>query len=347
MNKPIVFTGSQVQQSHVEVLQPVGLFTLYERIKGDQQLCGEIVRLRKVAMMDRTAYQRVKTRLPYFCCATFENGIRKGDQFRSIACFVIDIDKLKSEMMGPLKSELCQDPRVKMMFVSPGGLGIKLVFELSGPCSSLKEYSDFYKTFAWHLSETYKLQQYLDTTTCDATRVTFLSYDEDAYYNTMNLPVNIRDFLPSDIFSATADEPSADDKKAEGEKEGLPEDLYREILLKLNPDARVPARKKKQIFVPEALNQVEAPVRAEFARLGICVKEIRDINYGKKFIIEAGFSFGEVNLFFGSRGFSVVKSAKSGSNEKLNDIGEMVVRKVLAEGVPDRGNQVPTTYTLN
>lgn len=345
MNKPVVFTGNNVLQSHVEILQPVELYALYERIRGDQDLKSETERLRKVALMDKAAYQRVKTRLPYFCCAKFENGLRKGDQFESVTCFVMDIDKLEASMMASLKSELCQDPRAKMLFVSPGGQGIKVVFELAEPCSSLKDYSDFYRTFAFHIAETYKIQQYLDTSTCDATRVTFLCHDEGAWYNTMNQQVRLHDFLPSDIFTTyeVKDETvSAPDAK----KEELPEELYKEILLKLNPDARITGR-KKQIFVPEALNQIEDPVRAEFIKLGIVVREIRDINYGKKFVIEMGFRFGEINLFYGSRGFSVVQSAKSGSDQKLNSIGELVIRKVLAEGVKQSISEAEAAFTMN
>jgi hypothetical protein len=347
MNKPIVFIGNQIQQSHTEVLQPVDLYSLYKRIKGDEELSSEIARLRKVALMDRKAYQRVKTRLPYFCCASFENGIRRGVHFKSISCFVIDIDKLPMELMAHFKRELQSDPRVKMMFVSPGGQGIKLIFELSAPCKSLKEYSDFYRTFAFHLSETYHLSQYLDTSTCDATRVTFLSYDEDAIYNTLNQPLNLRDFLPAEIFSKQAVEEISENSENNTKKEELPEELYREILLKLNPDARIPSLKKKQIFVPEALNEIESPVKAEFIKLGIGIREIKNIHYGKKFIIEHGFKFGEVNLFYGSRGFSVVQTAKSGSDEQLNKIGEMVIRKILAEGIPERQDEAKAPYTLN
>ncbi len=347
MNKQIIYTGDQIHQSNTEVLQAVTLYSVYERIRGDHALGEEIGRLRKIALMDKTAYQRVKTRLPYFCCAMFEGGIRKGDRFKSINCFVIDLDKLKAEAMDHLKDELRQDPRVKMMFVSPGGAGIKLIFELSTPCTALKEFSDFYKTFSYHIIETYKLQQYLDTSTCDATRVTFLSYDEEAYYNTMSMAVNMRDFLPSDIFLSPMLEAPVDNEGDSEKKEDLPDNLYREILLKLNPDARISSGKKKQIFVPEALNKIEAPVKAEFARLGIGVKEIRDINYGKKFVIELGFKFGEINLFFGSRGFSVVQTTKSGSDENLNKIGGMVIRKILAEGVPEEENHISASFTMN
>ena len=346
MNKPTVFIGKNILQSHVDVLQPLFLYDLCEMVRGNQDLMDETDRIRKVARMDMTAYQRVKTRLPYFCCATFSNGIRKSENFTGITCFVIDIDKLNPEKMESLKQELRQDTRVKMLYVSPGGKGIKAVFELAAECCSLKDYSDFYKTFAYHLSETYHLQDFLDASTCDATRVTFLCHDPDAFYNTLNEPVNLQDFLPGDIFRIRPEEKTEGEIAETGKKDELPEDLYKDILKKLNPSARIPA-KQKQIFIPEELNRIQIPVTAEMEKLGIAIKEVRDINYGKKFIFSMGFRIGEVNLFFGMKGFSVVQSPKSGTDARLNDLGEMVIRKVLAEGEDLLKSKPEAVYTLN
>jgi hypothetical protein len=306
----------------------------------------ETNRIRKVAQMDMTAYQRVKTRLPYFCCAKFSNGIRRSENFTGISCFVIDIDKLTNDRINILRQELMQDPRVKMLFISPSGQGIKAVFELAAECTSLKDYSDFYKTFAYHLTETYKLQEFLDTSTCDATRVTFLCHDAEVFYNSLNEPVNLQDFLPGDIFSIREEVKKAEEKNESGKRDELPEDIYQDILKKLNPAARIPV-KPKQIFIPEELSRIQIPITAELEKLGIGVKEVRDINYGKKFIFTMGFRIGEVNLFFGVKGFSVVKSPKSGTDTKMNDIGEMVIRKVLAEGEDIIRNKPEQVYTLN
>ena len=346
MNKTAIFTGKNILQSHTEVLKPQALYDIYEIIRGDQDLIDETNRIRKVAQMDMTAYQRVKTRLPYFFCAAFSNGIRKSENFMGISCFVIDIDKINPEKMESVKQELMQDPRVKMMFVSPGGKGTKAVFELAAECSSLKDYSDFYKTFAYHLMETYRLQGFLDASTCDATRATFLCHDPGAYFNTLNEAINIHDFLPGNIFKMREEENAEGENPETGKKDELPEDLYKDILKKLNPGTRTYV-KQKQIFVPEELNRIQLPVTAELEKLGIGVKEVRDINYGKKFIFTMGFRMGEVNLFFGCKGFSVVKSPKSGADAKLNDIGEMVVRKVLAEGEDFLKSKPETSFTLN
>jgi hypothetical protein len=348
MNAPVVFTGNTIQQSHTEALTAIALNDLCDRIRSEESLKTEIERLRKVAAMDYTAYQRVKTRLPYFCCAEFGNGIRKSDNFVSITCFVIDLDKLPDDRMAEIRADLSGDPRVIMLFTSPGGHGLKVVFELAEPCRSLKDYSDFYKTFAYHLSETYRLGDFLDKSTSDATRVSFLSHDPDIVYNVLNEPVVMAHYLPEPLQLVPV-KPEHERSEKEGlVKADLPEETYREILLKLNPDARHMTAKKKQIFVPEQLNRVEPMVRAEFAKLGIQITEVRDINYGKKFVFSLGLKIGEVNLFYGSRGFSVVISPKSGTDVKLSEIGEMVIRKVLAEGVPENPEYSSSpVYQLN
>ena len=50
------------------------------------------------------------------------------------------------------------------------------------------------------------------------------------------------------------------------------------------------------------------------------VTEVCDIQYGKKFKFRLGLKLAEVNVFYGKRGFKVVKSPKSGTNDELNGL---------------------------
>ncbi|MBL7112189.1 MAG: hypothetical protein ISS19_09640 [Bacteroidales bacterium] len=349
MTTVTVYKGQNVTQSRTEQLQPVDLYDIYSEIRNEEILKEEIRRLRKVAMVDLQAYNRVKTRLPYFCCASFDGNIRKGEHFRSIKVFVIDIDKVPDEdQLNSLKEEISHDPRVKMLFVSPGGRGLKIVMELLESCQSLKQFSDFYKTFVYQFAEWYKLTGLVDLTTCDATRVTFISHDESASFNALNEPVALIKFLPQEIFTQPADT-NSDQPIGSGDenKKDLEETVYREILQKLNPGAHI-RKKTKQIFIPEILDKLEEPIRSETVRMGLTVKEIRDIHYGKKVILALGLRFGEVNLFYGKRGFSVVRSPKCGSDDKLSEITEMLIRKVLAEfRLPDSASMQEVPYALN
>ncbi len=143
------FTGKDIQNSHREPLSPKNFQQLMDEIKRNQQLKVETERIRKAAEIDKAAYDRLKTRLPYFCCAKFRENIRRGEHFVSIQAFILDLDKLKdTETVLQLKNILKADKRIALMYVSPGGKGLKVVMVLSQECTSLKDYSDFYKIFA-------------------------------------------------------------------------------------------------------------------------------------------------------------------------------------------------------
>ena len=53
---------------------------------------------------------------------------------------------------------------------------------------------------------------------------------------------------------------------------------------------------------------------------GIQITEIINISYGKKIRMKSRTKQAEVNVFYGKRGFSVVKSPRSGTNEELNEL---------------------------
>jgi len=334
MTKKNVFTGKNILQSHTDVLLPEEVFAVYNRIRDDVQLAEETDRLRKIAQVDVKAYARVKTRLPYLCCSEFRDGIRRSENFILSSFFILDLDKIPAEAtLQEIKARVIRDPAVILCYVSPGGKGLKLLFELKEPCTSLKEYSDFYKIFSYRFGEMYGLREYIDFSTCDATRVSFLSHDNEAWYEPLNEPVDFKIFLPTVAEAPnpfTTELETASSERKEKDRSELEEEVYQDIRRKLNPDARF-FTKKKQIFVPDLLNSLVEPVTAAAVRVGLFIREVRDIHYGKKFVFTIGLAYGEVNLFYGNKGFSVVRTPKSGSDPKVAELGEMVIRQTLAD----------------
>jgi tetratricopeptide (TPR) repeat protein len=67
---------------------------------------------------------------------------------------------------------------------------------------------------------------------------------------------------------------------------------------------------------------------------GIETVDIINIHYGKKFKFRTGVHQAEVNLFFGKRGFTVVKSPRQGTNEKLNDLMTSYIQSFFNDFVP-------------
>jgi hypothetical protein len=332
MENSIVYIGKNILQSQSDILTPMAVYSVYQRIREDQDLKEETQRLRKIAMVDQKAYTRVKTRLPFICCARFRNGIRNSMNFEAIQSFILDLDRIGTpEVLASIRDMMVKDPAVKLCYLSPGGKGLKLLFDLKEPCDSLKKFTDFYKTFSFRFAELYRLQDFVDFSTCDATRVSFLGHDPDVWYNSINEPVDMAVYLPVELelesSSATGKPVAEEGKKTKSE---LDESVYQDIRRKLNPKSRL-YRREKHIFVPDILNRLIDPVTAGAVRIGLQVREVRDIHYGKKFVFTLGGAFGEVNLFYGSRGFSVVRTPKSGSDPGLAEIGEMLIRQVLSE----------------
>ena len=87
----------------------------------------------------------------------------------------------------------------------------------------------------------------------------------------------------------------------------------------LNP-ARAKKEKIKEYFVPGILNDIIGDLKRYIEETGAIVTEIRDISYGKKIGVQVGLKFAEINLFYGKRGFNVVKSPKQGTSEELNAV---------------------------
>lgn len=62
---------------------------------------------------------------------------------------------------------------------------------------------------------------------------------------------------------------------------------------------------------------------------GLSVQDVRNISYGKKLSLAVGTKSAKINIFYGKRGFSVVKSPKCGTNKELNDLAADLISSYL------------------
>ena len=332
-----LYRGNQVTQSKTDMLQALSLRNLVHEIKESHVLKQEIIRLRKVSGMDKQAYQRLKTRLPYFTGATYRGGIRHGEHFESISFFVLDLDHFPNkDVLLEKRILIQQDERIQASFVSPGGLGLKLVFQLEGPSSSLKAFSDFYKTFCFRFSEQYQLGDYLDTATSDATRVCFMSFDPEVYFNPLAIGIRTDDYIPNfqtELTRVLAEHEQKKAPKTETKPElkpALPESVYQDIRKVLNPQGVVKYQApQRSVFVPEALYALDEPIRTLAEQCQLVFEDPRDIQYGRKMTFRRGMAFAEINVFFGKCGFSVVVSPKRGSDIALADVCKELVLSII------------------
>jgi len=244
----------------------------------------------------------------------------------------VDIDHIEkgARSIESLKTILMTDKRVHMLFCSPSNDGLKVMFMLEEPFYDAAQYSIFYKVFTRNFAIQYNIEDIVDTRTSDVTRACFLSADPDAYFNETCERIVCQNILNFDNVSEVEsvqkqikEEEKKQYKTSEGAdtevKVSLQDEQIKKIKEKLG--MRVALQKpEKQYYVPEELERIIGLIKTEVEDLGITLKSVSNINYGKKFVFELGLKWAELNVFYGKRGYSVVITPKSGSSREVAEI---------------------------
>lgn len=332
--------GMNITLGTADTLRKIQVSDLHRFVRdGAFDLQARTEQLRKVQAIDHRKYQEIKVFLPYVTCGIFHPPMRRTENFAFIDSFFLDLDHLSSKELTPewIKNKLSGDDRVEFMFTSPGNDGIKILFPLSQRITDPVKYSLFYKVFATQFTREYGIEQIIDTRTCDVTRACFLAHDPDVIFHDYALPVNpdsVIDFESAEQvdqarqipFSETP-APEAPLTIAEEATAGLTRDKMNEIRKKLNPNAVI--RKEKQIFVPEKLNLLVQVITERSKEVGLEILGVKDINYGKQISFGLDLLKGELNVFYGKKGYTIVKSSKSGCSEELNELAYQLVAGIL------------------
>jgi len=322
-------------------LRNISTVQLFEMIsRSGAELQSLISQLRMVLTLTPEKYRFLKRKLPYFTCGNFHPPYRKTSNFNFIRCFMLDVDHLADKQMNAaeIKMRVSGDPRVLMAFVSPSADGLKIMLRLSENCYDAAKFSLFYKVFAREFSKQHNLEQVIDSRTSDVTRACFLSCDAEAYFKENPEEVAMEHFTDFENQLAIG-EAASEMKKMEKEEQAKPGidepdakvplsgDILQEIKQKLNP--RIKTRLEKDVFVPEQLDQVIPLIEEKISGLNIRIKEVHPIQYGKKIVFEVGLFWAEVNLFYGKKGYSVVKTPKRGSNDDLAEIAYRLICEII------------------
>ena len=312
---------------------------LYQSIvHPEAYLVAKIRQLRIAYQIAPKQYNEQKRTLPYVVCGIFNPPYRNTENFGYTECFIVDIDHLseKGLTVETVKARIHDDQRILMAFTSPSEDGVKVMFRLRERCFDAGLYSLFYKEFLRRFSEQYQLEQVADKRTSDVTRACFLSFDSEAYFNKDCEPVDIglyvRQSDPLAMFDLMAKQKQEEKVIPKDDvKSSLPDpdkEIMDRIKQRLHPDSKT-IRKRPDAFVPEQLNMIIDDLAAYIQDTGLVVSEIIDIQYGKKIRVTMGMKHAEINLFFGKRGFSVVKSPRSGTNGELNDVTAQLIQSFI------------------
>lgn len=342
----MISTGTNITSS-MDMLRKVMVKNVYDALRNPRpHILASIRQLRIVREIDGKQYGLLKRQLPYLVCGMFNPSYRKTENFAYTEYFIIDIDHLSEKGLSvqDTRIRIEKDSRVVLSFVSPGEDGLKVLFKLKERCYDSGVYSLFYKAFLMKFSEQYTLQQVVDTRTCDVTRACFISVDPNAYYNPEADVVDMGAFVDADNPSALFELKRQQDQVLK-ECTSLPskEDLteassdpdqqaMERIKQLLNPKAK---KEKAPVFVPKELNEIMALLQPYIEQTGVVVSEVINIQYGKKIRFTMGLKQAEVNLFFGKKGFSVVRSPRTGTNAELNELMASLVSDFIdKQGLP-------------
>jgi hypothetical protein len=301
--------------------------------KAKQELQDLIAQLRILTKIDPAGYRNLKTHLPYFVPSLFNPPFRKNNNFASSEHIILDFDHLADYDIDPqeLKDNLKKDKRIQMMFISPSQNGLKIFFKLSEKFYDTVKYSLFYKNFALDFAKQYNIDNVLDSVTSDVSRACFLSYDKFAFLNNKPEPLVPRNFVDfDDIFllkdaHKIAQETQKNQNKIDFDN-NLNNEMFSQIKQKLNPKIKAKIE-RKNVYVPEKLENIIPEIIKYIENFDLQINEVISINYGKKIIANYNNEKAEINVFYGKRGFSVVRSPKTGTNKELMELLFKIVQE--------------------
>lgn len=332
MKEITVSLGTNIVSAN-ERMTSISLIELYERIAhASSAFVNQIEVLRSIYQMDGNKYTLMKKALPYFVCAHFEPEVRRLENFTSASSFVLDIDKIDENTisMDELRNALDKDNRISMMFTSPSGAGLKLLFLLDKPCLDHNVYSTFYKQFALEFAKEYGIEAFIDLKTNDVTRACFLSSDPKATFNTTATAIHLENYVNLESVDLFVKKEQVPTINLETESESsLPQisniEPDQETMLKIKE--RLELNKKKRLhvetkptFVPEEVTNILTNLKSFVEETGVELYDTRIIQYGIKLMFKTKQLRAEINLFYGHRGYSVVESPKRGTSMELNSM---------------------------
>lgn len=318
-------------------LQKLSIDLLVKKIKNPRpEFKARIEQIRRINEIDPKQYEQLKRGLPYFCCSIFNPHFRKKQNFASIRFFTLDFDHFsesdlsKEEVFEKLKL----DEHIRFLFTTPSGDGLKAVFVLSAPIRDEGLYVHFYKAFSQNFAKKYKLNTVIDWVTHDVTRATFFSVDAKAWDNPKARPVNIEEYISLQINNSFKEiekgfdqQQRAASKKNQKVEKSLDNQVLTIIKQRLNPKYK--PKKKKEVFVPQRLNDVMPKIEEVLFKEGIETSKINSINYGKQIRVSMKNLWAELNIFYGKRGFSVVRTTKTGSHVELGKLAFQIIDQFL------------------
>ena len=127
----------------------------------------------------KEAYGKKKKELPAFTpSGKFEGGRKPEYLVKYSKLIILDIDNLKTDQISELRNKINNCPYTYCSFLSPSGLGLKIIVKLR---SKQENHKQAFNTVKFYYEGLLGVE--IDPSGKDVTRLCFFSYDPEIYFN--------------------------------------------------------------------------------------------------------------------------------------------------------------------
>lgn len=327
-----------------DTLQKVKVEYLYHSIRNPKPEIASMLRLlRTIKDIDSSRYTHVKRQLPYFVCGIFSPPILAMENFAYIEHFVIELNNLAEHDVdtNELKQRLQSDPRVVLAFASPSQNSLKVLFSFCDRCHDIGLFSIFHTIFSRQFMEQYDIEYEVKTVATSVTLTSFISVDENAYYNPDAQPVDIKEFVNTDnpmkLFDAmrearhTAHEQqrskptiNADTKDKDPSKETVMH--IKEVLL--GPQSLT--KDCKPIIDSSDVDAVVEGIKSFCSDHDLTMTACITLLHARKLRFSMDGQHAEILLYKGAKGYFIVQSPVGNVSRNINRIAAEIINAYLS-----------------
>ncbi|MDC6387538.1 VapE family protein [Maribacter sp. PR1] len=143
-------------------------------------------------------YSQLKRGLTGFTpCGTFKVSRKEGNLKEYSGLIVLDLDNLGIRKLPKIKQQAIHDPHTLAVFVSPSGAGLKILVQVDSDkdlhAVAFKQVAEYYESL---------LNLEVDKSGKDVSRLCFISYDPELFYNPNSKAFQIVDLIEEQFSKA-------------------------------------------------------------------------------------------------------------------------------------------------
>ncbi len=303
-------------------------------------LCQESETLTELYQLDPRQYYREIKRLPALICPLFYPPLPNESNFLSASVVAVQFTNLHEKEIQPetLKEKLHREQSVILAWQLPSATEVIALLLLAQPIRDQHLYSVLCRALPIHLARKLHLMDHVFLPSSSI--VTFrwiLAHDPHPLVNPNPTPLDPFSIVDPTTLSVEKSiqqqikQIEEKHRKQEKQLRGPDEATLRKIRALLRDTPTYRRQPFKQVYVPPALKQLMPRLMGFLKEAGLQIVYVRDIHYGQQIQVSSGTRLGEVNLYLGKKGFTVVPTTRSRVDRELSHLLARLILKFLDE----------------